>query len=84
MRPVIEIDEREAKAQWEALLDNVTAGVSVEILRQGKPIARLIGIGASVVSVADVDDAIRKLRALRATTTLGPVQYTDVRDQGRR
>jgi antitoxin (DNA-binding transcriptional repressor) of toxin-antitoxin stability system len=81
MSAMIQVDERDAVDQWDALLDRIAGGVSIEILRRGRPIARLASVPA--VSVADVNDAIHKLRALRATTTLSPLQFADARDEGR-
>lgn len=72
----------EAKTQLSNLLDVVERGEEVLITRHGKPIARLVPAG--VVDRERVTQAIKKLKALRAGTTLGGLSWKELRDEGRR
>lgn len=71
-----------AKTQLSSLLEQVAAGEEVLITKHGRPVARLIGAGET--SRRDVDDAIVKLKALRAGVTVGPEGWKAMRDDGRR
>lgn len=72
----------EAKAKLSALLDRVAQGEEVIITKRGKPVARLVPAGDP--DRARVDDAIARLKALRAGTTLGGLSWKELRDAGRR
>jgi prevent-host-death family protein len=72
----------EAKTQLSNLLDVVERGEEVLITRHGKPIARLVPAG--VVDRERVTQAIKKLKALRAGSTLGGLSWKELRDEGRR
>jgi prevent-host-death family protein len=72
----------EAKTQLSNLLDVVERGEEVLITRHGKPIARLVPAG--IVDRERVTQAIEKLKALRAGSTLGGLSWKELRDEGRR
>lgn len=72
----------EAKTQFSALLERVSRGEEIVITRHGRPVARLIP--AVVGDRARVDQAIARLRALRAGSQLGELSWKELRDQGRR
>lgn len=72
----------EAKTQLSALLDVVERGEEVLITRHGKPVARLVP--AEVVDRERVTEAIEKLKALRAGSTLVGLSWKELRDEGRR
>ena len=73
----------EAKVHWSQLLKDVEDGETVEITRNGKPIARLIG-----VPEFDPDDAERAAREWisyrdKRRTSLGDVTVRELIEEGR-
>lgn len=79
---MIKIGAFEAKTHLSSLLDRVEDGEEVVITRHGKPVAKLIS--ARGAERDQVDDAIKKLKQLRKTTTLGGLSWRELRDVGRR
>lgn len=71
-----------AKTHLGELLERVTRGEEITITRRGKPIARLGPIPPT--SVVEARDAVAQLRALRAETTLGGLDWRELRNTGRR
>ena len=79
---MITVGAFEAKTHLSSLLDRVAAGEDVLITKHGRPVARLVG--ANDAARHDIDEAIAKLKALRAGATLGPDGWKALRDEGRR
>lgn len=84
----IRIDEGEAAARLPRLLDMVTAGENVVIMRCGKPVARLVT--ASTVTEADGERrargraAVEALKEYRRTApSLGDVSIKEMIEEGR-
>jgi prevent-host-death family protein len=78
---MITVGAFEAKTHLSTLLDRVAAGEEVVITKHGRPVARLVG--ALHVERARVDEAFKKLKALRKGTTLGGLSWKELRDEGR-
>jgi prevent-host-death family protein len=72
----------DAKTHLAELLDRAEDGETVTITRRGKPVARLVPVIEPGPSHAA--DAVRRLRDLRLGTTLGGLDWRDLRDAGRR
>ncbi len=72
----------EAKTHLSSLLERVERGEEVLITRHGKAVARLVPAAAG--ERARVDEAIAKLKSLRACSTLGGLSWRELRDEGRR
>ncbi|HTB42110.1 MAG TPA: type II toxin-antitoxin system prevent-host-death family antitoxin [Acetobacteraceae bacterium] len=79
--PVI-VGAFDAKTRLSELLGRVERGEIVTITRRGRPIARLVPIEAGAQDRAA--EAITRLRALRRSTTLGGLDWRELRDAGRR
>lgn len=79
---MITVGAFEAKTHLSALLERVSQGEEVVITRHGNAIARLVP--AALADRSRVDQAIAKLKALRAGCTLGGLSWKELRDQGRR
>lgn len=79
---MITIGAFEAKTHLSSLLDKVEAGEEIVITRHGRAVARLVS--ESAAEDKRLDDAVRRLRSLRATTTLGNVSWKTLRDAGRK
>lgn len=79
---MITIGAFEAKTHLSSLLDRVAGGEEVVITRHGKPVARLVG--TQKLDKARTDEAIAALRRLRRHTTLGDLDWRELRDEGRR
>ena len=78
---VVTVGAFEAKTHLSALLDRVEAGEEVVITRHGRPIARLVGAGAT--DRARAAAAFEMLIAMRKGTTLGGLSWKALRDEGR-
>jgi prevent-host-death family protein len=63
-------------------LDRVEAGEELVIARHGRPVARLVPVADAPQRRAA--EAVRRLRALRHGTTLGELDWRELRDAGRR
>lgn len=72
----------EAKTHLSELLERVEHGEVVTITRRGRPVARLVPV--ETVTPGGAAEAVGKLRALRRGTTLGGLDWRDLRDTGRR
>ena len=72
----------EAKTHLSSLLERVERGEEVLITRHGKAIARLVP--AAGADRAQVDEAIARLKTLRAGSSLGGLDWKALRDEGRR
>lgn len=72
----------EAKTHLSALLERVERGEEVVITRHGKAVARLVP--AAGIDRERVRDAVAKLKALRAASSLGGLSWKELRDEGRR
>lgn len=79
---MIRVGAFEAKTQLSALLDRVEAGEDVVITRHGKPVARLVK--AQIASADEIEDAIARLKTLRAGAVLGEGGWRAARDEGRK
>ena len=77
-----EIGAFEAKTHLAELLDRVERGEELVITRRGRPVARLVQ--ANDASQRDAGEAVKRLRALRRDTTLGGIDWRELRDTGRR
>ena len=77
-----EIGAFEAKTHLSELLDRVEAGEELVIARHGRPVARLVPVADAQQRRAA--EAVRRLRALRRGTTLGGLDWRELRDAGRR
>jgi prevent-host-death family protein len=73
---------QEAKARFEALLDEVAAGAAVTITRQGQPVARLVP--AAAPARAEVQVVIAALKAFRAGNKLDGLDALSLIREGRR
>lgn len=80
--PMRTVGAFDAKTHFSTLLDQVARGGEVLITRHGHPVARLVPAG--VVDRERVTQAIEKLKALRAGSTLGGIPWKELRDAGRR
>jgi prevent-host-death family protein len=72
----------EAKTHLSELLERVERGEVVTITRRGRPVARLVPIDSG--TRARAAQAVAKLRVLRRGTTLGGLDWRELRDAGRR
>ena len=79
---MITVGAFEAKTHLSSLLERVERGEEVLITRHGKAIARLVP--AAVADRARVEEAIAKLKKLRAGSSLGGLSWKELRDEGRR
>jgi prevent-host-death family protein len=80
--PMITVGAFDAETNLSNLLDKVEAGEEVVITRHGKPVARLVSAGQ--IDRARASDAVEKLRELRKGSTLGGMDWKELRDAGRR
>ena len=72
----------EAKTHLSALLERVAQDEEVLITRHGKAIARLVP--AVPIDRGRADRAIARLKEMRRGATLGDLDWTALRDHGRR
>jgi prevent-host-death family protein len=79
---VSQIGAFEAKTHLSELLDRVEAGEELVIARHGRPVARLVPVADAPQRRAA--EAVRRLSALRHGTTLGELDWRELRDAGRR
>ena len=79
---MIQVGALDAKTHLSSLLDRVERGEEVLITRRGVPVARLVP--AEQVKRDRVATAIEELRALRSGTSLGDLDWKDLRDGGPR
>ena len=79
---MITVGAFEAKTHLSSLLERVERGEEVLITRHGKVVARLVP--AAIIDRARVDEAIARLKELRAGSSLGGLSWKELRDEGRR
>ena len=72
----------EAKTHLSELLDRVEAGEELVIARHGRPVARLVPVADAQQPFAA--QAVRRLCELRRGSTLGGIDWRELRDTGRR
>ena len=79
---MITVGTLEAKTHLSALLDRAAAGEEILVTKHGKPYAKIVG--AKQRNTADVNVAIQRLKELRKGTTLGGLDWKELRDEGRK
>lgn len=72
----------EAKTQLSALVDRAGAGEEITITRHGKPVARLVR--AIPYDREGAKKAFEELLEMRKGTTLGGLDWKELRDEGRK
>lgn len=72
----------EAKTHLAELLDSVSRGESVKILRHGKPVALMIP--ATADKKIPVSEAIARLKHLRKDATLAGISLKTLMNEGRK
>ena len=73
----------DAKNRLGALLDLVEQGEEVTITRHGKPVARLVALGATD-RVSEAEAAAARIRERRKGGTLGGISIRELIDEGRK
>jgi prevent-host-death family protein len=71
----------DAKTHLPRLLDDVEAGETITITRHGKPVARLVPVGAKRPSVSET---IAAMRSFAEKHTLGGISIRELIDEGRK
>ena len=79
---MITVGTLEAKTHLSALLEKAAAGEEILVTKHGKPFAKIVP--ANNRSQVDVNSAIERLKQLRKGTTLGDLNWKDLRDEGRK
>jgi prevent-host-death family protein len=79
---MITVGAFEAKTHLSRLLDKVEAGEDVVITRHGKPVARLTR--EHVTARETREAAVEQLIAERKGSSLGGLDWKDLRDEGRK
>ena len=79
---MITVGAFEAKTKLSELLDRVEAGEQVLITRHGKPVARMMRHFHSTLE--ERQKAYEELVRLRDGTSLGGLDWKELRDEGRR
>lgn len=74
------IGSYEAKTHWAAILKRVSLGQEIVITKRGIPVAKLIPENGGDRSAKEIADELKKLRR---DTTLGALNWKDLRDEGR-
>ena len=72
----------EAKTQLSSLLDRAAAGEEITITRHGKPVARIVSL--TPFDRDKARKAFEHLLELRKGTTLGGLDWKELRDEGRK
>ena len=72
----------EAEGQFETLVDRAAAGEEIVIVRDGKPVARLVALIEH--DPARAKQAFEQMKELRKGHTLGGLDWKALRDEGRR
>ena len=70
----------EAKTHLPRLLDEVEAGASITITRNGRPVARL----SPIVTAADANQAVARILSLRKEIKKGKLSMRALIEAGRR
>jgi prevent-host-death family protein len=71
----------DGKTRFSELLDLVEAGEEVLITRHGKPVARMVS--AAAADRETVDKAIARLKEVRKGSSLGGLDWKELRDEDR-
>ncbi|MFO1070489.1 MAG: type II toxin-antitoxin system prevent-host-death family antitoxin [Geminicoccaceae bacterium] len=71
----------DGKTRFSELLDLVEAGEEVLITRHGKPVARMVS--AAAADRESVDKAIARLKEVRKGSSLGGLDWKELRDEDR-
>lgn len=74
------IGSYEAKTHWAAILKRVSLGQEIVITKRGVPVAKLIPENGRDRSEKEIADQLKKLRR---NTTLGALNWKNLRDEGR-
>lgn len=75
----------EAKTQLSGLVDRAANGEEITITRHGKPVARLAPLVAlTLYDQEKARKAFERLLELRKGTTLGGLNWKELRDEGRK
>ena len=74
------IGSYEAKTHWAAILKRVSLGQEIVITKRGIPVAKLIPENGGDHSAKEIAAELKKLRR---DTTLGALNWKDLRDEGR-
>jgi prevent-host-death family protein len=72
----------EAKTNLSALIEKVEAGEEIQITRHGKPVAKLVA--SSTAPVKNPADLIARINRIADRSTLGPYNWKELRDYGRK
>ena len=75
-----EVGAFEAKTHFSALLDKVDRGEEILITKRGRAVARLV----PAPTQERARGAVRELKELRKNVSLGGLDWSELRDQGRR
>lgn len=81
-----EIDAFEARNNFDSLLDRVERGEEIVIMRHGKPVARLVAVGAGLDRATSMV-AAKRIRARAERSSFGQFDWTALksdRDASRR
>ncbi len=79
---MITVGAFEAKTKLSALLDQVESGEEVQITRHGKPIARIVRASNQLPNSAA--DLMARINRVADKHTLGPYNWKELRDFGRK
>ena len=72
----------EAKTHLSALLEQVEGGEEITITKHGRPVARLVPVGA--ISRARLEDTVARLKSFRHGRRLGDLSAKALIEEGRR
>jgi prevent-host-death family protein len=78
------VGAREAKTHFSELLAEVAAGATVEITKNGNPIARLVPIPHDFTSAAAAIDEWKRYRDERHLTLGGGITIRELIEEGRK
>jgi prevent-host-death family protein len=83
---MVTIGVSEAEAQFASLLDQVERGEEVVIVREGKPVARLVAPAPAPVQSSELTgaDLVERFREARKNARLDGLSWRELRDHGRR
>ncbi len=79
---MVEIGAAEAETRLSHLLDQVERGETVVIVRDGRPVARLVPVPGATID--DRRRTIAQLKELRQGQTLGGLSLRELIEEGRR
>ena len=79
---MITVGAFEAKTHFSALLDKIEAGEEIAVTRHGKRIARIVPDSGDIKS--DHREVVRNIKRVAAKSTLGNIDWKELRDFGRK